>query len=193
MSRTSDVRPFDRLARWYDLLMPGADDEMLETALGLAERPVRRGLDLAGGTGRAARALPAAEWTVVDAAEGMLEQARDSGFEAVRADASRLPFDAETVDAVVIVDALHHIGDQKGALAEAARVLRPGGVLAVVEFDPETIRGRALVAGEHLLGFSSSFVPPTDLSAGLRRAGFSTLIPESGFEYVAVGVKPRER
>lgn len=193
MSATSDVHTFDRFARWYDLSMPGVDDDALESALGLAERPVRRGLDLGGGTGRAARGLPTVEWTVVDAARGMLERARDAGFDTVQADAARLPVETESVDAVVVVDALHHVGDQVGTVREAARVLRPGGVLAVAEFDPETLRGRALVASERLLGFESSFVPPTELSATLRRAGFSTVIPESGFGYVVAGVKPGKR
>lgn len=191
MSRTSDVHLFDRFARWYDLLTPGVDDDALENVLGLAERPVRRGLDLGGGTGRAARALPDVEWTVVDASRGMLERADDAGFKTIQADAATLPVDADSVDAVVVVDALHHIGDQAGAIREVERVLRPGGVLAVVEFDPETIRGRAMVAWEHLLGFTSSFSPPTVLSADLRRAGFSTLIPESGYEYVVAGVHCR--
>lgn len=188
MSRTSDVHPFDRFARWYDLSMPGADDDALRNALELAERPVRRGLDIGGGTGRAARALPAVEWTVVDAARGMLERADRAGLQCIQADAASLPVEADSVDAVVIVDALHHIGDQAGTVHEAVRVLRPGGVLAVVDFDPETVRGRALAAWEHLIGFSSSFVPPTELSAGFRAAGLSTLIPEGGFAYVVAGV-----
>lgn len=193
MARTSDVRAFDRFARWYDLSMPSADDDALRSALRLAERPVERGLDCCGGTGRAARAFPDVEWTVVDASGGMLERARRRGLAAVRADAARLPVRDESVDAVLVVDALHHVGDQSGVVREAARALRPGGVLAVADFDPDTLRGRAVATFEHLIGFESAFLRPTDLADEFRAAGLSTLIPESGFGYVVAGVKPPER
>ncbi|WP_237560544.1 class I SAM-dependent methyltransferase [Halostella litorea] len=189
---TGDVRPFHRFARWYDLAMPGVDADALRSALELAERPVRRGLDVAGGTGRAARGLPDVEWTVVDAAQGMLTRAADRDLAAVRGDAARLPVREGSVDAVVVVDALHHVADQSEAVREAYRVLRPGGVLAVADFDPRTVRGRALVAAERAVGFDSTFREPTALSADLRRAGFSTLVPEPGFAYVVAGVKPSD-
>jgi SAM-dependent methyltransferase len=47
----------------------------------------------------------------------------------LRADASHLPFDEGRFDAVLSFAMLHHVGDWKQALAEAVRVLRPGGRL----------------------------------------------------------------
>ena len=49
------------------------------------------------------------------------------------ADASitNLPFDDESFDGAVLGEVLEHIDDDRGALTELARVLRPGGVLAV--------------------------------------------------------------
>jgi SAM-dependent methyltransferase len=49
----------------------------------------------------------------------------------VRADVSSLPFDEESFDAVILGEVLEHVEDDRGALAEVARVLRPGGVLAL--------------------------------------------------------------
>ena len=51
----------------------------------------------------------------------------------VRCDADVLPFRSESVGAVVMVDTLHHLPRPLDFLAEAARVLRPGGRLAMVE------------------------------------------------------------
>ncbi|WP_245692624.1 class I SAM-dependent methyltransferase [Geodermatophilus telluris] len=48
-------------------------------------------------------------------------------------DATALPVDDGSVDLVVDFHALHHIPDWRAAVAEAARVLRPGGVLALTE------------------------------------------------------------
>jgi SAM-dependent methyltransferase len=47
------------------------------------------------------------------------------------ADVTAMPFTEETFDAAVLGEVLEHVPDDAGALAEVARVLRPGGVLAV--------------------------------------------------------------
>ena len=51
----------------------------------------------------------------------------------VRCDACALPFGTASVGALVMVDALHHLPHPLIFMAEAARVLRPGGRLAMVE------------------------------------------------------------
>lgn len=186
-----DVAPFHRLARLYDLGMWRADPETLATGLARAERPVERVLDVAGGTGRAALALDVPERVVVDAARGMLARARGKGLDAVQADAATLPFADGSADAVLVVDALHHVADVDGVFTAARRVLRPGGVLVVREFDPSTLRGRGLVAAEHLVGFDSTFWPPETLHQRLAAAGFDAGVVESGFGYTVVGVVPR--
>jgi ubiquinone/menaquinone biosynthesis C-methylase UbiE len=187
-----DVRPFDRLARLYDLGMPSADPAVLERGLRHATRDVERLLDVGGGTGRAARALDVPSRTVVDAAPGMLQQARDHGLDAVLGDAAGLPVRSAAVDAVLVVDALHHVGDQAGAIQDAARVLRPGGVLVVREFDPRTVLGRILVAAEHLVGFDSSFQGPDDLAARMASAGLEATVLDRGFGYTVAGRRPTE-
>lgn len=52
--------------------------------------------------------------------------------------AEDLPFDSHTFDAVVMASVLQHVDDQRLALAEARRVLKPGGVLVVAV--PQTLR-----------------------------------------------------
>ena len=51
----------------------------------------------------------------------------------VRCDACALPFGTATVGALLMVDALHHLPHPLDFMTEAARVLRPGGRLAMVE------------------------------------------------------------
>jgi demethylmenaquinone methyltransferase/2-methoxy-6-polyprenyl-1,4-benzoquinol methylase len=196
MHGPGDVRFFDRVARLYDRLAPSTDAEPLWAGLARADRPVERVVDLAGGTGRAARAVAAPvgrvrlpEAVVVDASRPMLARAAERGTPAVQGDAGRLPVRDSTVDAVVVLDALHHLPDQEAALAEARRVLRPGGVLVIREFDPRTLRGRALVAAERAVGFRSTFRGPDGWAAAVGDAGLSASVLDRGFAFTVVGKK----
>jgi SAM-dependent methyltransferase len=51
-------------------------------------------------------------------------------------DGQRLPLEDESIDRIVCFDAFHHVKDQAGTLREFARVLRPGGIIAMVEPGP---------------------------------------------------------
>jgi len=193
----SDVQYFEWFAPVYDLVVPEADRGDLALGLAAAERPVGTVLDLGGGTGRAARVLAedtaetaGKDVVVVDASHRMLEEARGTGLPAVQGDAGQVPMRENAVDAVVITDALHHIPDREAALSEAARVLKPGGVLVVRDFDPTTARGRLLAAGEHLFGLRSTFYSPDELAARIGDAGLDARVLERGFGYTVVGVAP---
>lgn len=192
--RVGDTAIFDRFAGVYDWFAPTPDADELRAGLALADREIERVLDVGGGTGRGAGAVEEAERIVADAAPGMVREARRKGFEAVRADAGRLPFADESTDAMLVVDALHHFGDPDAALREAARVLRPGGVLVVREIDPTTVVGRLTEVGEHLVGFDSTFFAPGDLARRMDAAGLDARFRTRGrsFEYTAVGRAPRE-
>lgn len=188
-----DIGPFDRFAPVYDLVMPRARASKLRAGLAVADREISRALDVGGGPGRAIRQLDIPDPIVVDAAWGMLERAQRYGLGTVAGDAARLPIKSGTVDAVFIVDALHHMGPVEDVVAEAARVLRPGGVLVVREFDPSTVLGRGLVAGEHLIGFESRFYTPDELAGTVAAAGLDPTVIERGFGYTVSGVAESEK
>ena len=181
-----DVRAFDRFAPAYDLFVPAADEVALRKGLVCADREVERVVEVGGGTGRAAREVGA---VVLDPARGMLERARGRGLETVQGTADRLPLAGESVDAVLVVDALHHFPDHEGFLAEATRVLAPGGVLVVREFDRSTRRGRLTEVWEGLLGFDSRFYTAAELEDAVDAAGLAARPVEYGFEMTVVGVK----
>lgn len=181
---------FRRVARLYDLVMPRADADGLREGLALADGPVGRVLDVGGGTGRAARAIDAPERIVLDATPEMLRRVPpDIG--AVLASATDLPVTDGSVDAVVIVDALHHLPRHHRVLAEAHRALRPGGVLVVAEFNRATLRGRLLEAAEHAIGMASTFRTADALRDRVTAAGFvGASVLDGGFSCTVAGRKP---
>jgi SAM-dependent methyltransferase len=95
--------------------------------------PGRRLADIGGGTGNYALALRSEGWkpVVVDRSAEMLARAAAKGLDTVEADAQRLPFEDDTFDAATMISMLHHVEDRGAALAEARRVLRPKGRLAL--------------------------------------------------------------
>ncbi|WP_019203951.1 class I SAM-dependent methyltransferase [Tsukamurella sp. 1534] len=104
-------------------------------------RPRGSVLEIGGGSGAMAAGLVAGSedgttLTVTDFDPAMVAAARanvvraDSRISARVADATHLPFDDGSFDAVVSFLMLHHVIDWEEALAEAVRVLRPGGTLA---------------------------------------------------------------
>ncbi len=130
---------FDRAAEYYDAtrgLPPGVEDAVAAAfvaagGLGPASRVVEIGI----GTGRIALPLARRVGRVVGAdlsapmlAKG-LEKRGALPVHFVRADATRLPWADESADAAVAVHVFHLIADWRAALAELARVLKPGGRL----------------------------------------------------------------
>ena len=59
------------------------------------------------------------------------EQARDHGIEVLQADVAKLPFATASADVVCEAELLEHTPDVAGTVAEACRILRPGGLLLI--------------------------------------------------------------
>jgi demethylmenaquinone methyltransferase/2-methoxy-6-polyprenyl-1,4-benzoquinol methylase len=125
--------------------------------------------------------------------------ANHAGAPLLQADCSRLPFADGSFDGLVCGYALRNFSDLPGALAETARVLRPGGRIALLEVDAPTSAvlrtgydvwftkvvprlGAALSDRDayQYLPRSVAYLPPTPV---LRR-----MLSDAG--YSAVGIRP---
>jgi len=172
----------------------------------LAPRPGLEALDVAGGTGDIAfrilrRLRGDGHVTVLDLTEAMLVEGRrraEAGAHAGRlswvvGDAMRLPFPDAAFDAYTIAFGIRNVTRPEEALAEAFRVLRPGGRLIVLEFgrvSPEGLQrlydlysfqaiprmGQALAGDrasyQYLVESIRRFPPQDRFQAMLREAGF---------------------
>jgi demethylmenaquinone methyltransferase/2-methoxy-6-polyprenyl-1,4-benzoquinol methylase len=144
--KTARVRSmFDAIAPRYDLvnrLMTFGLDQSWRRdtidALALPEGSLL--LDLACGTGDLSRLAARRHGHRVigaDLSAGMLA-ANHSGAPLVQADSTRLPFPDASFDGLVCGYALRNFTDLAAAFAETARVLRPGGRVALLEVDAPT-------------------------------------------------------
>jgi|SRR5579862_1157225 len=143
---------FDRVASRYDLmndLMSGGVHRHWKTQLidALAPRPGQFLLDLAGGTGDIARRFLAragkgSRVLICDINEEMLRTGRDRSInrgildpiEWIVGDAENLPLKSGSIDVCTISFGLRNVTRIPAALAEARRVLRPGGRFLCLEF-----------------------------------------------------------
>jgi ArsR family transcriptional regulator len=157
--------------------LPAAAVEAALLAL-VPERDAGRLLDIGTGTGRVLELLAPriSQGVGVDASKAMLALARSRlaragiGHCSVRlADMYRLPLAAASFDVAVMQMVLHYADDPSGVLAEAARVVRPGGRLIVVEL---ALHGRdeLLTRLAHRWpGFGDDAMDTLLADAGMRR------------------------
>jgi SAM-dependent methyltransferase len=135
------LRDYSRQARTYDQTRAASPSVLGPLREALEGAPGRRLVDVGGGTGNYSAALREDGWEplVIDRQPEMLAQAAAKGLETLQGDAQRLPLADASADAVMLVSMLHHVEDQPTALAEARRILRPGGRLALMVFTREDI------------------------------------------------------
>ena len=110
-----------------------------------------RVLDLGGHDGRLAAAFGAAWTVVVEPSPAMARRA--AGRAVVVADEDRLPFGDASFDLIVSALSLHSVNDLPGALIQARRALRPGGVFLASLFAGSSLGGvrRDLIEAEAAL------------------------------------------
>src|SRR6478609_4371316 len=170
---------WDRIRRLH--VADAAVESAIETAL--ADRPIRSLLDLGTGTGRMLELFgPHIERGLgIDMSLDMLSLARarleraDLRHCSVRhGDIYDLALPRDSFDVVIIHQVLHFLDDSARAIAEAARVLRPGGRLLVVDFAPHDLEFLREEHAHRRLGFAAETVTQwmeqADLEVTLHRS-----------------------
>ena len=158
--------------------------------------------DLGCGSGRiAATIAPYARSVVaVDSSPEMLEvaRARLAGFgnvEIVQGPIEELPLEPASLDLAHVVHLLHHVADPSAALAEVARVLRPGGRVVVADVLPHPYDDYRRTMGHVWLGFDRPTLEAAFTEAGLTGERWHEAGVEPGARgpamFVATAVRPR--
>lgn len=127
--------------RWALLLSMGQDSRWRQAMVdGLDLAPGSRVLDVAAGTGSISRLMASRGLQVlsVDQSREMLREAVPRGATAIVATAERLPFGNQTFEGLTFGYLLRYVDDVSRCLEELVRVVRPGGVVGMVEFGRPT-------------------------------------------------------
>ncbi len=183
---------FDFIAGLYNRLEDYVPGPMM---MRLAALPVAgRLLDAGGGTGRVARALrgQAGQVVVADLSGGMLRHARRKGLAAVWAAVERLPFESGSFERIIMMDAFHHVFDQRQTAAEMLRLLAPGGRIVVIEPDIRRLAVKVVALFEKLLLMRSHFLSAEQIAALFDRPNVRAVIAYEASSAWVVIEKTRE-
>lgn len=178
MSDSDSAREyFDRVAGDWDEMRKRFFGEGVRQAA-VAAAKIGGGMlvaDVGTGSGFLAEAALAAGAKVIgiDSSEKMLAQTRarfgNKDFEARRGDVDDLPLPDNEVDAVVANMVLHHAPDPPRAIAEMARVLKPGGRLVITDADVHQHEWLREEQHDRWLGFARENVARWLRTAGLEK------------------------
>jgi ubiquinone/menaquinone biosynthesis C-methylase UbiE len=180
-------------AEWDRIRKLHVTDAAVEEAIraALADKPFRSLLDLGTGTGRMLELFgPEIERGLrLDLSLDMLLLARDrlerAGLKncSVRqGDIYDLPLANDSFDVVILHQVLHFLDDGARAIHEAARVLRPGGRLLVIDFAPHEQEFLREQFAHRRLGFAPETVTQWITASGLDPVLHKSLTPEQGSE-----------
>jgi ubiquinone/menaquinone biosynthesis C-methylase UbiE/DNA-binding transcriptional ArsR family regulator len=178
-------------ANWDQLRALHVPEEKVEAAIRAAvgPDPIQTLLDLGTGTGRMLELLGslATRAVGIDQSPQMLSVARArierAGLRNVQlrqGDIYAAPVEADGYDLVIMHQVLHYLDDPLRAIREAARALRPGGRLLIVDFAPHEEETLRTAHAHRRLGFAAEEIAGFMASAGLDLMTKDDLVPGRG-------------
>jgi len=175
-------------AEWDRIRRLHVADAAVESAIrtALADKPIRSLLDLGTGTGRMLELFGAdierglgldLSLDMLALARARLDRAGLKHCSVRHGNIYDLALSRDSFDVVIIHQVLHFLDDSARAIAEAARVLRPGGRLLVVDFAPHDLEFLREEHAHRRLGFATETVTQWLEAAGLDVLRQETLPP----------------
>jgi demethylmenaquinone methyltransferase / 2-methoxy-6-polyprenyl-1,4-benzoquinol methylase len=132
--RYANLLSFGQDPRWRRFLVSrvgvGADARVLDVATGTAAVAI----ELARRTGCRVVGLDQSAEMLAEGRSRVDAAGLGDRIELVRGEAERLPFEDESFDGLTFTYLLRYVEDPRATLAELARVVRPGGTIAMLEF-----------------------------------------------------------
>lgn len=179
----------DRAAQWDSLRSLHVRDEQIETAMRrlLGEEVLDIVVDLGTGTGRALEvaAQCARRGVGIDLSHDMLRYARSrleraglASFQVRHGDIYNLALDDGIADAVTIHQVLHYLDEPERAIAEAARLLVPGGRLLIVDFAPHGLEFLRTDHAHRRLGFAREQIADWMAAANIELETYEEFPPD---------------
>lgn len=195
--KRAEIEGWNARAGAYNQFTGQVTTQAIPTLLSMAEiAPGKSLLDLCCGTGRAAGAASAlgAHAEGIDASEAMIEAARDA-FPDVRfdtGDAETVPRADHSFDAVICSFGLMHLANPDALFSEMARVLRPGGRVALSHWvgPPESALFRMVFGTIQRLADMSAVPPSPPPFALSSEDAMQEMLERTGFCEISACVLP---
>ena len=187
MNHTNRRVNYDQVAPTYDSRYRLNQFSEIEQALlqFIGDQPALGVLEVACGTGHWLGILQTRGHGVtgLDFSAQMLAQAHKSlsGVDLSRGQAEHLPFPPESFDRVFCINAIHHFSDKPAFLAEAQRILRPGGKVLTVGIDPHRREGQWYIYDYFPESFEidqARYPDSNSIQEWMRNAGFENCVTQ---------------